>query len=207
MAELKETNQIIDNRNIPKKTENKYAQFLNRYFRPIVFLVVILVLAAGYFMIIKPKLEIRTTTNQELAVLEDRLNKLKADSEFLSQYSNKIIEFTPEEERKLSLALPDEFDLPSIIIQLTKLAGDYKFIVENIQAEEVSVNGLADKNIKRVDIEMSVSGVGGNDYGNFSKLIEALESSIMIFDVKAVSFNPQEIGYKLELSTYYYAKK
>ena len=35
-------------------------------------------------------------------------------------------------------------------MQLTKLASDYKFIVEDIQAEEVGANGLADKNIKEI---------------------------------------------------------
>ena len=207
MAEVQEVNRIIENQNSSKQADKKSAELLNRYFRLIVFLAVIVVLAVGYWLVLAPKWEIKIKKNQNLSALQDSVNKLKADSDFLSQYSSKIIDFTPTEERQLSLALPDEFDLPSIIVQLTKLASDYKFIVEDIQVEEVGANGLADKNIKRVDIEISVSGVGGNDYGNFSKLIEALESSLMIFDVKAISFTPQEVGYKLELSTYYYAKK
>ena len=207
MAEIPEINRIIENPNSAKEADKKSAELLNRYFRLIIFLAVVIVLAIGYWLVLAPKWENKIEKNQNLLSLRGQVDKLKADSDFLSQYSSKIIDFTPAEERQLSLALPDEFDLPSIIVQLTKLASDYKFIVEDIQAEEVGANGLADKNIKRVDIEMSVSGVGGNDYGNFSKLIEALESSLMIFDVKAISFTPQEAGYKLELSTYYYNRK
>lgn len=207
MVELSEINQIAVGQKALKKADNKYAEFFNRYFRLITFLVMAAVLAVGYLAVLAPQWEIKTKKSQNLSALEENVRKLKTDSEFLSQYSSKIIEFTPAEERQLSLALPNEFDLPSIIVQLTKLASDYKFIVENIQAEEVRANGLTDKNIRRVDIKMSVNGIKGNDYSNFSKLIEALESSLMIFDVKAISFTPKEIGYKLELSTYYYAPK
>ena len=94
-----------------------------------------------------------------------------------------------------------------MIIQLTKLASEHRFIVENIQTDEVPISGLSDSKIKRINISMTISGLGGNDYGNFGKFIEAMESSLMIFDVRAISFTPQEAGYDLELSTYYYPDK
>ena len=132
---------------------------------------------------------------------------LESNSQFLSKYSDQLIGFTPEEEKKLSLALPDNFDLPSIIIQLSKLASDHRFVVENIEAEEINSNGLKSSLIKRVDIRASISGIKSGDYDDFYRFIGALESSLMIFNVQAISFDPQNSKYQIELSTYYYPKQ
>lgn len=207
MAEIKDISKVIADPQAKNKKSKKYAEALNKYFKLIVILVAVLVLMAGYYLVISPKMEIKAAKDKSLLELQSEVDQLKADSDFLSKYSSKIIEFTPEEERKLNLALPSEFDLSSIIVQLTRLASEHKFMVENVQTSEVSVNGLNDNNVKRIDIEMTVSGVGGNDYGNFGRFIEALESSLMIFDVKSISFTPEKIGYQLELSTYYYPNK
>ncbi|OGY44134.1 MAG: hypothetical protein A3B89_03245 [Candidatus Buchananbacteria bacterium RIFCSPHIGHO2_02_FULL_40_13] len=204
MAELKEINNPTGNWAVKKEPDKKYAEFLNRYFKLIVILIGLVVLFAGYYIVILPKWEMNLERSVDLSTLQNEVYKLQTESEFLSQYSNQIIEFTPVEERQLALALPSVFDLPSIIIQLTKLASDHKFIVESIQADEASANNLSDSRLKKVDIEMAVSGLASNDYGSFSQFIEALESSLMIFDVKAISFTPAKSGYKLELATYYY---
>lgn len=194
----------IDVGQSPKKSVNQYAKLLNQYFKFIAIFVFVILTIVGYMIIIKPKLEIKSVKVDKLASLTAEVKSLQSNSDLLSGYSDKIIEFSPEDERKLSQSLPDEFDLPSIVVQLSSLASDNEFIVEDIQIEPVVTSGLLDKNIKRVDIQMSVSGVGGNDYGKFSKLIKALEGSLMIFDVRAISFVPDDIGYQLELSTYYY---
>lgn len=207
MAETKEISKIIEDQTNTIKTGNKYAEALNRYFKLVILFLAAVVLVLGYYLVIAPKWQIKSDKEASLLSLQNEVDKLKADSDFLSQYSSKIIEFTPDEERKLNLSLPSEFDLSSTIVQLTRLASANNFIVENIQASEATENGLNDNNIKRVDIEMTVSGIGGNDYGSFGKFIEALESSLMVFDVKAISFTPEEAGYKLELSTYYYPNK
>jgi Tfp pilus assembly protein PilO len=164
----------------------------------------IIILIVGYFTVISPKLKIKEGRAKVLSTLSKEVRSMQSESESLSRYSDNLLEFTSKEEWFLSLALPDEFDLPSIVVQLTKLASDNKFIVNNIAAEPVNSNGVTSGNLKKVDIEMSVNGVEGSDYGNFSNFIDALESSIMIFDVNSISFTPNEIGYKLELSTYYY---
>lgn len=207
MAEVKDISKMVDLENHKTEPKKKYAEALNKYFKFIVLLVAIVILVVGYYLVIIPKFELKASDDQSLIKLQNEVEKLKLDSDFLSKYSSKIIEFTPEEERKLNLALPSQFDLSSVIVQLTKLASDHKFIVENVQANETSASGVNDSKIKRIDLEMTVSGLGGNDYGNFGKFIEALESSLMVFDVRAISFTPEESGYKLELSTYYYPEK
>ena len=207
MTESKVTDQIIGSQKPKIKNNRKYTEVLNKYFKPIIFLLLILILIFGYYLIIVPKWEIKSNKVRALAMLQAEVDKLKVDSEYLSKYSSQIIKFTPDEEHKLNLALPSEFDMSAVVIQLTKLASGYGFIVDNIQVNEASTRILTDDNIKRVDIELSVTSTGGNNYGNFGKFIEALESSLMIFDVRAISFTPETVGYKLELSTYYYPIK
>lgn len=197
----------IDNQNNKTNTNKKIIEALNKYFKLIVILVGVIVLYIGYYFVIIPKWELKSDKDIAMTALQSEVDKLKMDSDFLSKYSSKIIEFSPEEERKLNLALPSSFDLPSIVVQLSQLASEHKFIVESINANETAVNGLNYKNIKRVDIEMTVLGTSGNDYGSFGRFISAVESSLLIFDVRAISFSPDEAGYKLELSTYYYPNK
>jgi Tfp pilus assembly protein PilO len=206
MKEQKKSGQL-DVGGLPQKPGQKYAALLNQYFKPISIFVFIVLIVFGYIIAIVPKMQAKSARVDTLDALAREVKELQADSDLLSRYSDKIIEFTPEEERKLSQALPDAFDLPSTVVQLSQLAGDNDLVIENISAEPVVVNGLSDSNIKRVDIDLSVNIIGGNDYGKFARFITALESSLMIFDVRAISFVPKEVGYKLELSTYYYSKR
>ena len=122
MAELKEINNPTGNWAVKKEPDKKYAEFLNRYFKLIVILIGLVVLFAGYYIVILPKWEMNLERSVDLSTLQNEVYKLQTESEFLSQYSNQIIEFTPVEERQLALALPSVFDLPSIIIQLTKFS-------------------------------------------------------------------------------------
>ncbi len=207
MSEKQEISEIIESKNDLTDKDKKFSEALNKYFKLIVVFVVVTVLSAGYYFVIIPKLDLKSKKDQNLASLQSEVNKLKADSDFLSKYSSKIIEFTPDEDRRLSLALPNSFDLSSIIVQLSRLTSESKFILENIQVNEAAVSGVGDSKIKRVDIELAVSGLSGSDYGSFGKFVESLESSLMIFDVRAISFTPEDGGYKLELSTYYYPSK
>ena len=189
-------------------TTNKLAELANQYYKLILLLIAAVILIAGYFLVLVPKWEAKNVRNDSLMELQGRVSQLQANSEFLSKYSSNALEYQPTEERMLSLALPDEFDLPSIIVQLTKLAGEHNFIAKNIEAAE-SLSGVAgNSKIKKVDIKLTVTGVdGGSDYSNFSAFVGALESSLMIFDVKAISFAPNNPEYQMELSTYYYPKK
>jgi len=207
MTESQEKKLQPVNKKITSVLGKKYIELLNKYFKFIAILLSVIVLFFGYLFVVYPKWQTKERLSNQLSILDQEIGDLSANKEFLSQYSAKLLEFTPKEERDLTLALPDKFDLPSIIVQLTELASDNKFIVENISAEEVNGNNGLIGNLKRIDIEMVVNGVEGSDYGNFSKFIDALESSIMIFDVRAISFTPGEMGYQLELSTYYYPQK
>lgn len=191
-----------------KTATNQLAELANRYYKIIIFVFAVSVMAAGYFLLLVPKWDVKNTRNDSLTALQGRVSELYANSEFLSKYSSNVLDYQPIEERMLSLALPDEFDLPSIIIQLTKLASEHDFIAKNIEAAE-SLSGVAgNSRIKKVDIKLTVSGTdSGIDYSNFGNFVAAIESSLMVFDVKAISFSPDNPDYQLELSTYYYPKK
>lgn len=208
MPEAKSIEQILPTQETVKiKKNNKYIELLNKNFTLVAVLIAVVIFVIGYLLVIAPKWKVRSTKNQQLNLSLQQISGLELQSNFLSQYSSQLLNFEPKEERKIAMALPDEFDLPSIVVQLSKLASDYKFILENISVDELGSNGVDITNLKRVDIEMTVNGVDGSGYGEFSKFIEAIESSIMIFDVKAISFTPDEDGYRLELSTYYYPKQ
>lgn len=207
MTEKQEISEIIEAKDNIIDKNKKYSEALNKYFKLIIIFFMVMVLGFGYYFVVMPKLDVKLDADQTLISLQGEVDKLKADGDFLSKYSSKIIEFTPEEDRRLSLALPNDFDLASIIVQLSRLASENKFILKNVQVNEVTASGLNEGKTKRVDIEISVSGLGGSDYGNFGKFVASLESSLMIFDVRAISFKPEDNSYKLELATYYYPNK
>lgn len=212
-------------KNKEKKSSNNLDLFLGANFKWVLVFLVIIILVLGYFIILQePISRLKDSYNQKLPALVKIVKILEERKVFLSQNLNTGLSFTPSEEHLLSSALPGSFDFSSILIQIASLVKEFNFMVNNVVISEVKEaapaalpeeglaadadTGIIAKSavqadalgLKKVNIDLEVSG--GN-YDDFKRLIEALESSRMIFDVKAVNFSGSE-SYKLNLVTYYY---
>ncbi len=197
--------------------------FWERFFKPLTVLVAIIILAVGYFWILKPLMGDLNTAKAELADVEQQIDNLNQQQE----NAQIIVDgFTPSEKRLMSLVLPDEFDLPSIIMQLAGLVEANKFVITQVDAEEVKTvmpaldesatavladssalasaetAGPENSKLKRINISLSVAG---GDYDALKNLIKLIESSLLIFKVNSIDFSSDKEEYQLNLATYYHA--
>ncbi|MBI5765850.1 hypothetical protein HZA71_01320 [Candidatus Falkowbacteria bacterium] len=218
---------MLEEKKIKIQLSQRVGANLNRFFKAIILLIIIAVLALGYFMVIKDQYKkLQKSQKIDLVQLQNTINRLAKDNTYMTENIDKSIEFSPAEERLLSLALPDQFDFPSLIVQLGSLAGRYGFTVANIDVKEVV--GIAkpksgdqdtdesqnpsppeDNNsqLKKVNVEIAV--VGGS-YDAFKNFIQAMENSVMLFDVLSVNFKAEDIAaqkYSLDFVTYYFKEK
>lgn len=200
-------NQIKTKKNI----NGEIKILIDKFFGFVVIFVAIVILVIGYFILIQDEYgEIRRKEKVDLIRIQSLIDKL-AREDIQGKHANQLLEFTPVEEHMISLALPDEFDLPSLMIQLEGMAKKNNFAVESIEAKYPTVaadnkkNKTATANVPLKKINVGVTVVGGN-YDNFKAFLGSLENSIMIFDPSSVAFTGDGANqkYKLNLVTYYY---
>ena len=218
---------MLEEKKIKIPLSQRVGANLDRFFKTIILLIIIAVLALGYFVVIKDQYKkLQKSQKIDLVQLQNTINRLENDNAYMTENIDKNIEFSPAEERLLSLALPDQFDFPSLIVQLGSLAGRYGFTVANINVKEASAvakpksggqdtgknqnPGTPEDNnsqLKKVNVEIAV--IGGS-YDAFKNFIRAMENSVMFFDVLSINFKAEDIAaqkYSLNFATYYFKEK
>jgi Tfp pilus assembly protein PilO len=181
---------------------------INQFFTPVVLMVILVVLLAGYLLVVKAEYRRLADRQQDLSNLERLVGDLRDKQRILEQYRARAFQFSASEEKLLNLALPNEFDFSSLVMQLKGLADKYNFLINDIKVSDTDgqlaaaqANGNKTP-LKKVDIEIVVSA---DSYDKFKSFLAGLESSIMFFDIVAVDFASDRPVYTLDLITYYYA--
>lgn len=175
---------------------------LGRMYKPLMLLLVILVLTLGFFLVIRNQyVKLEKSRQIDLVQIKNSVNLLEQKKAVFEQYAGQAVEFSPSEKFLLSLALPEKFDFPSIVIQATTLAQKFGFLVANIEVAEPAAKEAVSSGPRPVNIKLDLAG---GDYARFKDLLAGIESSVMIMDLKAVSYMPAKANYRLDLTTYYY---
>ncbi|MFA5029190.1 MAG: hypothetical protein WC518_00370 [Patescibacteria group bacterium] len=192
-----------------KKKEGRFGFIVNQFFPLMVVVIFLAVLIGGYLLVVRWQYEKLISSRADLQRLKTGIINLEQREKLLKKYQSEGFRFSENEQDLLSLALPKDFDLPAFIIQLKNLADNYGFLINNIKITETAAGAAGNKvqvaeqanHLKKLGIELEL--IGG-DYGNWKKVLTAMESSIMIFDVTALDFSADNPVYKLKLVTYYY---
>lgn len=187
---------------MPKEIKNqeKILYIIERYFKFILFIVFVFILIIGYFIVLGDKYSSYIKSkNITLVGISDSIKNLENDKRLIQ--NAKKANLTMEEERLIYMAIPKTFDFSSIVSQLTSLSNSYNFNVNNIEVTkaEISEEISSNQGIKSTRISLSVSG--GN-YEEFKRLLSAIETSSMIFDVLSVNFGSGG-SYDLVIRSYY----
>lgn len=172
---------------------------LEKYFKVLLPVVFILVLIAGYFLVIDGQLKYYNNSKEI-----DLPNVMSENQRLISNKKNykEIISKTlleKGEEKLISMAVPDDFYFTSIVTQLTSLAKAYNFSVVSIDADKIK-SAVSVKGINSIKINANV--VGG-DYNQFKSFLNGMENSAMIFDIQSISFSKGN-SYQLEIIAYYF---
>lgn len=172
---------------------------LERYFKILLPLAFIIVLVAGYFLVIAGQLKYYNNSREiDLPnVLSENQRLIENKKNYKKIVSKPLLD--AGDDKFIAMAVPDDFYFTSIVTQLTSLAKAYNFNVVSIDADKIksvtSANG-----IKSIKINANV--VGG-DYNQFKSFLNGMENSAMIFDIQSITFSKGN-SYQLEIIAYYF---
>lgn len=181
-----------------KKDGKGYCCYLVvRHFKKLAWALGIAILVAGYLIVISEQISnYNSTKNVELSAVLDYNDVLRNSRDYYQRRMDSSF-LNQNDEKYIDLAVPEEFDFTSVASQLTSLAQAYNFRVASISVDKSNDSSSSD--LKKIDISLEVAGGG---YESLKGLLAGIESSLMFFDVRSISFG-QNGFYGLEITSYY----
>ena len=189
--------------------------FLLHYFNLIVLFLVILVLAIGFFYLIKPKYksisweikltdQVRETEYNSLQQYYTRLKQYKLSYDKINEKDIKRIEnmtLTSSNYEELfreleTVILKRGLLLTFLEINLDVLESSPRKIIPKSQKIDA---GLPD-GIGKIRISMEIIGV---DYKSFKGLLATIENNLRLLDIEELTFSPAEKTVSFEINAYY----
>lgn len=206
--------------------------FLNRYYKIVCLLIILIIIGLGYVVIFKRNIALSKEKNLALKEKQEELANANNYYNQLKQLDNTISNFQTEQDKlldKIAEVLPAKPELPELIVQLEALVKSSNFKLDSIDIseslkEKVPVNaGKGSTTTVKVKVkellpalpeEMRILKitltVSGGDYLSFKNtLLKNLEQHVRLFDLTSISFTAQAgetATYQLNLQTYYLAK-
>jgi hypothetical protein len=192
------------------KSVNK---FLSDYFGFLIAGVVFLILAAGFFMLIKPKYDqtvqvIGVINKQEETDFENKKRELQKIKDLLKSYND----IDQNYKNKISSIIPIRENKEEIFSEVNYLVSRNGLILESVNLGEGggydisdSLPGggedyLASGEVKRISINLRVRGT---DYEAYKNFLSAMENNLPILDVVNLSFDPGNKVSNFLIMTYY----
>lgn len=193
--------------------------FLARYFNWLLVLVVLIVIVAGSFFILKPKYDYITELKkgnesgqeQEYSARRLYLNKIKS----LIEAYNKV---NPSDVEKINFILAER-DVPEeLFTQIESLTKENGLLLESLKIEpaEEAVKSAGVSLTKKVEKTSSLPAeigkmkgtlsVVGVDYFSLKSLVSALENNLMVMDITNLNFKPDASSAELVFYAYYLKK-
>ena len=212
----------IANKTKNKEMQNKINLFLLKYFGFIAALIVVLLLYAGYFYIIKVKqnnikdnIEVANADKEnDKIMLEKRLEKLK---EYHLAYEG----VSEAEKKRMSIMVPEGADKDLLFTGIEAFILRQGLILDSVDINEKSqiADNSRGRNIEtsgadievsvlatdEVNIDLSISGIGG--YEHFKKVLYAFENNLRILDINKLDCNLEDGALNLTVTAYYLKNK
>jgi hypothetical protein len=201
---------------IDKKNKNLLNLFLNNYFNIIMALVVILFLAAAYFIVIKPKyaetMAAITANIEGQQKLYTEQEKKLANLKLISDLYKKIPQADMD---KFNGVLPDNYVKERLFGELEEIVTTSGFMLNSVEIEKpedkavvvtqadgtISTVAAPAKKIGSINLKLSISSI---NYTGFKSLLKLLENNLRLFDITKLTFSPGENSAEITLTTYYY---
>lgn len=185
----------------------KLNYLLRQFFRLVVVFLVVLVLLLGYFFLLGDQYrQLKVKRDRDLVNNQKIIQTLSAKAQKLKTKTQVALTLSEAEIQIINLALPKSFDFSSLVVELDALSREAGLTLAGLELKEVRARAAeipaeGRGHLKRVAL---VARFSQGDYDKFRRLIAAFESSIMIFELTAVTVSSDSGSYELELITYYY---
>lgn len=180
--------------------------FLQQYFKPLIFLLVILILSAFYLFLCQPQIDKISFYNT--SYLNDKKEQLKNSQKALAELKaiNEIYKNISDELRqKVKKILPAGPELSNLYYSLDAIAQKFSFKVTSVAINPIknqsTENAEANKTMTKA-LEVSVVVESGG-YQTIKDYVVALTHNLRIFDIKTFNYDPKKTDLSLVLRTYY----
>lgn len=207
---------------------------LKRYFRWTMLVVVLIVVGAGYSLLLSAKISsIQTVAVSEKKQAETNLKSQKALRESLTASLQKYSKiFTPQALEKINAVLPQSAEFPSILLTVQNIAASVGYNLDSLSVSAVAAGGSVVSpdtssstpgivgqinsipKLSAYDLSINLTGSGG--YTDFKTMINAFEESQQLFDVLSLNYSAGATtgatpnaspSYALTVRTYIYGDK
>lgn len=186
------------------------------YFNWFVMLICVIVLASGYWWLIKPKYEVVINDEaykQQEKIYQDKVAYLKQLNEVKAVYKN----ITPTEKQKIDAIISAGEDIEvlkiNILKEITYFAKANKVQIENFVI--TPLDNSSDKYISLVNKKklatppagLQIITVGFSlkeiEYETLKKMLAKFEKSLRFIDITKLSYRPENKKVEIELFTYH----
>ncbi|MFA5247765.1 MAG: hypothetical protein WC415_00765 [Patescibacteria group bacterium] len=197
-------NVIIEDLKRHKLIKRKINKFFSDYFNWLVLIVVLIILASGYFVILKPRYDqamtiINIFSQQEALDFENKKNELEKIKELLASYG----EVDSKYKEKISSIAPVRKNKEEIFSEINRLISRNGLLFQEISLSTGGSNIFStadDPNLETVTINFSVLGA---DYEAFKNFLSAMENNLPLLDILNLSFSPSSRTASFVVNTYY----
>lgn len=192
--------------NQPVKKPNKIRDLLIGRYRLVSFLIAVLILGLGYFLLLGPKYrELKNGGQFDLKGKQAELVGLKQQLANLKALRQSLADLEKQDLSVLKFILPAKRDLPGLLVQLEKIASENNFILLSVGITPVTVAAGDDFGLKKLNLSLSLAGGG---YADLLRLLDVFEYNLRLLDVASINFTPNQTSsglssYTINLITYY----
>ncbi|MFA5000442.1 MAG: hypothetical protein WC545_03730 [Patescibacteria group bacterium] len=197
------------------KNQNALNAFLNEYFNAILAVILILFLAAAYFLFLGPKFQatkaaIERNMEEQQLLYENQQKKLNNLKSILELYKK----INSGDLQRFNSVLPDEYVPEKLFGELEEVIGRAGWLLTNVRigdpgpaykplsgGEADLAAAFKDKKITSLELELSIGAV---DYAGLKRLLRLLENNLRLFDIIRVDFSPSTESAAIVIRTYYY---
>jgi len=187
-----------------RKNNNDLNIFFIRYVDIALALALVVFLAVGYLIFLRPKFEATMASVQSGIADEQRIYAQEqaklTDLRAMAELYKKI---NPSDLDKFNNFLPGMYAPERLYGEIEEIVTRQGLILSNISyiPSDGTTNSNLPPSVHRVSLSLSLGAV---DYRGLKTLLGALETNLRLFDVTSLDFNPATATAKLQMDTYYY---
>lgn len=185
--------------------EKKNFQYVIRHYGSLLmYAQILLILAIGLFVFVYPKWqEVTSDTEGGLAHWQDKRDQLEdalVDAQKLVKIYNNL---DKAEREKLTKILPAKEQVPQLMSQLEAL-----FATEELFVTSMNINSTEEKTVgekvRALSVEINFSAP--QDYYQFRKVIEKLESNVRILSIKSFNYSSDLTDITMQADAFFVGK-
>lgn len=187
-----------------KQPENIFKVFFFSYYRPIFVVVAVLILVAGYLLLLRGSIINYQSNYKSAKDLRAGIVAGQAQLAKAKEVAGKLYQPTAEDRKLFDMVLADKPDQSALIEHFTIMAKQAGFEVASIDLGDVknaALDGRNLTNVGRITVRLTLAGGG---YDELKKMIALAEASVMQTEIATISYSPQSPNIEMSLIVYYY---